>query len=93
MRRKSDHFSEGHKNFGRQELLNLIEKEFLIKSTHYMGFVAYTLFGFPDVINFQRFIPFKSFFYPIFLGLDKILSKTPIINRLAANLVVIAEKP
>ena len=92
MRRKSDHFSEGHKNFARQELLNLVEEKLLIKSTHYIGFVAYTLFGFPDVINFQKFIPFKSIFYPIFLGLDNILSKLPIINRLAANIVVIAEK-
>lgn len=93
MRKKSVHFSEGHKNFTMQEMLSLTGKNLEIVSIKYIGFIAYTLFGFPDVINFQKYIPFKRLVFPACLKIDQVLSKIPVLQKLAANIVVVAKKP
>ncbi|PIR97594.1 MAG: hypothetical protein COT91_00380 [Candidatus Doudnabacteria bacterium CG10_big_fil_rev_8_21_14_0_10_41_10] len=92
MRKKSEHFSETHQNFSKSEMLNLVGKDLEIVDVRYMGYLAYTFFGFPDVINFQKYIPFKSIVYPTCLAIDKILSRIPILRRLGANIVVVAKK-
>jgi ubiquinone/menaquinone biosynthesis C-methylase UbiE len=92
MRRFSGHFSEGHKNFSQEEFFRLTGSHFKILEVHYIGFFAYTLFGFPDVANFQRYIPFKALIYPACLALDRLFAHLPLLRRLAANIVVVAEK-
>jgi len=92
MRKHSSHFSEEHKNFSKKEMLGYIEPYFKVEKIEYLGFLAYTFFGFPDVINFQRFIPAKFLVYPFMVFLEKFFSKLPLIKKTAANIAVVAVK-
>lgn len=69
-----DHFSEFHTSF--KDLPSLVEKYFSVDEVKFEGFVAYALFGFPDIINFSRFIPFAGVVFKLAMRLDEWLSKT-----------------
>lgn len=69
-----DHFSEFHTSF--KDLPSLVEKYFSVDEVKFEGFVAYALFGFPDIINFSRFIPFAGVVFKLAMKLDEWLSKT-----------------
>lgn len=81
VRRRTQHgdrFSEYHRSFS--NLPDLVGRHFKVEAVKYEGFVAYPLYGFPDIIDFGKFIPFL--FEPAML-LDEALSRVPFLNRLS----------
>jgi len=71
--RLTPRFSHWHKNFKSKELIGMLQDCGLkIQSTRYMGYLAYPLIGFPDIINFHLPIQVGR----ILLGLDSLISQT-----------------
>lgn len=85
---KTDRFSHLHHSFTDKELFKLIEGSGLqVKERRYIGFWAYALCGFPDIINFKLPIWFGR----LLIKIDDSISKTPL-KRMAWSLMVRAEK-
>ena len=77
---KGDHFSEEHQNLSRKKLEGLLRPNFEIDDVVYFGYVAYPLLGFPDLVSVFKYVPFKSFFASILMGIDKVLGCLPLIR-------------
>ena len=96
VRRRTQHgdrFSEYHHAFGPGELeADLKEAGFVVDEIRYMGFTAYPLFGFPDIIDLAPFIPFKPLVYRAAQALDTALSGVPGVNRMAWAVGIKAHK-
>ncbi len=90
--KKSDHFSEEHKNFRRNEIITLIENHLKIEKIRPFGYIAYPLLGFPDVLDVYRFVPLKKLCTPLLMGIDKIISHTPFIKNQAWGVFILASK-
>lgn len=86
---KTDRFSHLHHSFKDTELVKMIEDTGLkITERRYIGFLAYALIGFPDIMNLH---------IPIWIGralmaIDELISKT-FLKRMAWSLMIKAEKP
>lgn len=84
----TDRFSHLHHSFNDKELFMMIEDaDFEITEKRYIGYLAYPLIGFPDIVNFH---------IPIGVGralmaIDDFISKTPI-KRLSWSLMIKAVK-
>lgn len=94
VRRKAqphDRFSETHGSFS--DLPGLIRRYFTLRQVRYQGYVAYPLFGFPDIINFERRLPLKPLIFPMCWGVDEVLSRVPLIRKLGFAVRIKAEKP
>lgn len=80
----TDRFSHLHKSFNDKKLFSIIEKSGLkITEKRYIGYMAYPILGYPDIINFK---------IPISLAkklvlFDEFISKTPI-RRLSWSIMV-----
>lgn len=86
---KTDRFSHLHKSFKDNELIEMIEKaRFKITDKKYIGFLAYPLIGFPDIIKFPVSITLARFL----MWLDEKLSKT-FVKKIAWSLMIRAVKP
>ena len=82
--RHTDRFSHIHKNFKAGELFGMIEdSKFIITEKRYIGFLAYPLLGFPDILNFHIPIGLGK----VIMGFDRMLEKTPL-KYLAWSLMV-----
>ena len=88
----SEHFSELHHNMSAHAYRQLIERRFTIASWEYVGFLGYTLLGFPDVFNGYRFVPGKRLLTPLLIRFDEIAAAIPVLNRLALGILVVARK-
>jgi len=66
-----DRFSDYHTEF--KDLPTLVRDYFSVSQVKYGGFFAYGLYGFPDIVNFPRFI---DRLYPKFHALDELLSRS-----------------
>lgn len=79
-----DRFSAYHHAFKPGELeKDLQEAGFKVEEVRYMGFFAYPLFGFPDIANISKYIPFKPILFPLSLAVDYLLESTPFVNKLS----------
>jgi len=87
-----EHFSELHQNLQEDEYVRLIGKYLRIQKTEYIGFLAYTLLGFPDVFNLYAHIPGKFLWTPLLMMMDRVWSKLPLFNKLGLGMIVVAEK-
>lgn len=85
-----DRFSEYHHSFS--DLPFLVSSHFKVTEVKYEGFLAYPLFGFPDIVNFSRYIPFANFVFRVALTIDEWISRIPLVNRLAFAVRVKAVK-
>jgi len=85
-----DRFSEQHHRF--RDLSVLVQKYFNVQSVKYQGLVCYGLFGFPDILNFERWIPFKQAMYGATFKLDEVLGKIPGVRRLLMAVQIKAVK-
>jgi len=92
LNRFSGHFSEDHKNFKKSDLLGLIGKYLKIERSQHYGYLAYALLGFPDIINFQKYLPAKSFTVPLLLGMDNLIEKISYLNTQSWNIIIVAKK-
>ena len=87
-----DRFSEYHHSFTNTELLADINKWFEVDEVRYIGFLGYPLYGFPDIVDLARWIPFKSVLYPLTMGIDSLLERTPCLKRWSWSLGIKAHK-
>lgn len=90
--KKGEHFSESHQNFRDKQLISMISKELKIQKVSYFGYIAYTLLGFPDIMDIYRFVPLKNLFTPLLIFIDKILSNIPFVKKLAFCIIISAKK-
>jgi len=93
IRRKAqphDRFSETHQSFS--DLPAMIRRHFRLREVRYQGYVAYPLFGFPDIINFEKRMPLKRLVFAICWGLDEAIARVPLVRRLAFAVRIRAEK-
>lgn len=85
-------FSSDHKNFTKEELMRLINPFFEIEEVAPVGYVAYPLLGFPDLMNFLWPLPFKGAIARGLIKLDEALAQWPLFNGLAWGILIKAKK-
>ena len=89
---RGEHFSAGHRNFHRAEILKIISSKLTVKEVYYFGYLAYPLLGFPDVINLYKYFPAKKIMTPLLIKIDQLISRIPLISRQACGIMVSAVK-
>jgi ubiquinone/menaquinone biosynthesis C-methylase UbiE len=87
-----EHFSELHKDFKRNNILSLIEREFTIEHVHHFGYIAYPVLGFPDIVDPLKMVPFQDAIATILIKADNIIAKIPFMNRQSWGIIVKARK-
>ena len=96
VRSKTQHdmrFSEYHHAFAPKELITDIEDAgFVVEEVRQMGFFAYLAWGFPDIIDFARWTPFKPLVYQVTLFLDYLIESTPILRGICFAIGIKAVK-
>jgi len=88
----SEHFSELHQNLSRTHYRELISTHLEIVHEEPMGFLAYSLFGFPDVLPAYRFVPAKVLIVPALVRTEGWFAKLPGIRWLGLGHIVLARK-
>lgn len=89
--RRGDHFDDDHKNFALSELVALLGDDLVLERTEFMGYLAYPLLGFPDLIDFSRFLPIDAAARAL-LRADDFLARVPGVRRLAWGVVLVARR-
>lgn len=89
---RGEHFSDLHQNMRESSYLGAIRRYAKIEKTEYMGYLAYTLMGFPDVFNLYRFVPLKFLITPVLMAVEKIWARIPLFNRFGLGLITLARK-
>ena len=64
-----------------------------VRQVRYQGYLAYPLFGFPDVTNFAKYMPLKTWVFWATFKLDEFLGRLPLIRRMAFAVRIRAQKP
>jgi ubiquinone/menaquinone biosynthesis C-methylase UbiE len=82
-----DNFSNAHTSFS--NLPEFVRHYFCDMVVKYQGYIGYPLYGFPDILDFSRFLP--SFFDSAMV-LDEVLSKIPVLNKLGFAVMIKARK-
>ena len=77
---KGKHFSQDHQNLNRKIFTELINPYMKIEKVEYFGYIAYPLLGFPDLLKIFKYFPAKSFFEHLLMGIDRCLSKVPLLK-------------
>ena len=90
--RKGDQFDDDHKNFSVPELRRIAAAGLEVDRLAFMGFVAYPLLGFPDVLNFGKVLPL-GMMAPMLIGLDNVLARVPGVARLGWGVMLRGTKP
>jgi len=90
--RGGGHFSEVHKDFKERTLIEMLRERFIIEDTKYVGYVAYPLLGFPDVVDPLKYLPFKKSIASFLIHIDQLISRIPIIKRQSWGIIIRALK-
>jgi ubiquinone/menaquinone biosynthesis C-methylase UbiE/uncharacterized protein YbaR (Trm112 family) len=88
--RRTDHFDSDHKNFHVDELQRWVRACLTLDQTRFFGYVAYPLFGFPDLIDFDRLGMGRL--ADGLMRLDRMLGVLPGIRRLGWGVMISARK-
>lgn len=89
IRRLTQHggrFSEYHTAFN--NLPSLVSKYFEVEKVVYCGFLAYPLFGFPDIVDWKL----SQGVLGALIKIDEFLEKIPFIRRLSFAVMIYAKK-
>lgn len=89
--RRGEHFDDDHKNFALSELVGLLGDDLVLERTEFLGYLAYPLLGFPDLLDFSRFLPIGAV-APALLRVDDLLARVPGVRRLAWGVVLVAHR-
>ncbi len=87
-----EHFSEIHKNMEENAYIAMLERHISITNKQCIGYIGYTLLGFPDVFNGYRYVPFKFALTPALMWVDRVWARTPVLNKLGLGIVAVGEK-
>jgi ubiquinone/menaquinone biosynthesis C-methylase UbiE len=88
---RGEHFSESHRNFRHQEIIDLVGEKFTIDKVMYSGYLAYLL-GFPDIVDVSKFIPCKKITIPLLYWFDSVIEKIPLIKKQSWGIIIIGHK-
>lgn len=77
--RRSDHFSDDHKNMSARGLADMIREFFTVDAVYHFGYLAYPL-GFPDILDIARFIPRPLAVTKMLTKLDALISTIPLLR-------------
>lgn len=88
---RGSHFSKDHQNVSLGLALKTLTRYFSVSETYYFGFLAYPI-AFPDVLDFFRYFPAKRVLFPSLMTVDRLLSRIPVIRRLAWCVLIRATK-
>lgn len=84
-----DRFSHFHHSFS--DLPFTVSAHFNIEEIKYEGFVAYALYGFPDIRDFSRIFG-RQYLFDKLIALDEFFSKVPIIKNMGFAIRIMAVK-
>ena len=87
-----ERFSNEHKNFERNELVQVFSKYLKVEHVSFFGYVAYPILGFPDIADIFRFFPFKKISYKILTKIDSLLECLPWIRTQGWAILIKARK-
>lgn len=91
--RFSGKFTDNHKTFSSKQLKNYCKKVNLrIEKSRNFGFIGFALCTMPDFLPILKFIPFRKFITRILICIDDFVSRVPIVNRQAFDIIVQARK-
>lgn len=90
--KEGEHFSDIHQNLEETDYLGMIEQFAHIERTEYMGYLGYTLMGFPDINNVYRLFPGKFILTPLLMAVERVWAKVPGFNRLGLGIITLARK-
>jgi SAM-dependent methyltransferase len=89
--RKGKHFDDDHKNFRARFIEGLVAGSLDVGETHFYGYVAYPLLGYPDVASFDRLLPLDAL-APMLMRIDDGLARLPGLRRLGWGVIFRATK-
>lgn len=89
---KTRHFSENHNNFHRNEIVKILSSKFKIESVYFFGYIAYPLLGFPDLIDFFKYVPMGTFFVRLLIIIDEAISRIPLIREQGWGILIKGKK-
>lgn len=89
--RQGEHFDDDHKNFALSELVGLLGPDLSLEHIEFMGYLAYPLLGFPDLLDFGRVLPLDAL-APALLRIDELLARVPVVKRLAWGVALVAKR-
>lgn len=96
MYRHLSYFDAGERTFLSKDLVAAIRRAgFEVSGTKRFGFVSYALLGYPDVLPWLRWVNYLPFVRGIskgLIGMDRVLSRIPGLNRYSLVVFVVAEK-
>ena len=90
--RRGKHFDEDHKNFRARYIGGVVSSQLRLDQTHFYGYVAYPLLGYPDVASFDKLLPLGKL-APALIGVDDALARIPGVRRLGWGVIFRATKP
>jgi ubiquinone/menaquinone biosynthesis C-methylase UbiE len=90
--KKGEHFSDDHQNLNKNRLSALFEKNFEITRCSFFGYIAYPLFGFPDLLPPLTCLPMRRPLYALLMKLDALLSKIPVLRTQSWGIFIQARR-
>ncbi|MBX3162087.1 MAG: class I SAM-dependent methyltransferase [Deltaproteobacteria bacterium] len=90
--RKGKHFDEDHKNFRARYIRDLVAASLRVDATHFYGYLAYPLLGYPDVASFDKLLPLGKL-APALMAIDDNLARLPAVRSLGWGVIFLATKP
>jgi len=90
--RDRNKFSDSHKSFNSASFLNMFEmSSFEIKNKKRVGYIAFPLCGFPDIMPILSYIPFRNRLTKMMINLDNFISLVPFIKKANWEMLLKAE--
>ena len=90
--RNKSKFSDSHKSFNSASFLNMFEtSNFEIKHKKRIGYIAFPLCGFPDIMPILSYIPFRNRLTKMMISLDNFISLVPFIKKANWEMLLKAE--
>ena len=83
-----EHFSDDHRNMNANELVREISRKFEVKNVEFFGYIAYPLCGFPDLIDFSKYLPITPDVTEKLVDFDRLIGKIPGLRRLGWGMFV-----
>jgi ubiquinone/menaquinone biosynthesis C-methylase UbiE len=92
MAKKSEHFSGDHQNLSKKTLTAVLTNDFEITRISFFGYIAYPVFGFPDLLPSLTQLPLRRQLYTLLMRLDSLLANTPLLRTQSWGIFIQARK-
>ena len=89
--RKGKHFDDDHKNFRASHIKGIVASSLAVEATHFYGYVAYPLLGYPDVASFDKLLPLDRLAGSL-IRIDDLLARLPGVRGLGWGVIFRASK-